>query len=110
MNKERTFSQCTLAALQLFAKQIQLGRKQYKWSEHELATRAGISRATLQKIEKANPGVAIGLFFEVAVLVGVTLFDEDEQQLATARTQIEQTLKLLPKSIHKSAQELDDEF
>jgi len=29
--------------------QIKLGRKQKRWTENELAERAGISRATLQK-------------------------------------------------------------
>jgi transcriptional regulator with XRE-family HTH domain len=38
----------------LLAKQIQLGRKQRKWTEHELADRAGISRATLQKTESVR--------------------------------------------------------
>lgn len=66
----------------MLGKQIRLGRKQRRWSEHELAERAGIARATLQKIEKGDPGCAIGLVFEVATLVGVTLFDGDLPELA----------------------------
>ncbi|MDJ0861030.1 MAG: helix-turn-helix transcriptional regulator, partial [Gammaproteobacteria bacterium] len=52
--KERTYSRYTREAASLLAKQVQLGRKRRKWTEHELADRAGISRATLQKIEKGD--------------------------------------------------------
>ena len=65
----------------LLARQIRLGRKQRRWTELELAERAGISRATLQKIEKGELGVAIGLVFEVAVLVGVPLFEQESHSL-----------------------------
>lgn len=38
-----------------------------------LSKRAGISRRTLQKIERGDPKCEIGLVFEVANLVGVNL-------------------------------------
>jgi transcriptional regulator with XRE-family HTH domain len=94
----------------LLGKQVQLGRKQRKWTEHELADRAGISRATLQKIEKGDLNVAIGLVFEVAALVGVKLFDEERSSLATHVARTEDKLALLPSAVRKSRKTVDDDF
>jgi transcriptional regulator with XRE-family HTH domain len=81
MPKDRIYSRFTREAVALLAKQIQLGRKQREWTERELAGRAGISRAALQKIEKGNLSVTIGLVFEVATLVGVPLFEAERAPL-----------------------------
>lgn len=94
----------------MLGKQVQLGRKQRKWTEHELADRAGISRATLQKIEKGDLNVAIGLVFEVAALVGVKLFDEERSSLATHVARTEDKLALLPSAVRKSRKTVDDDF
>ncbi|TVZ37622.1 helix-turn-helix protein [Alteromonadaceae bacterium 2753L.S.0a.02] len=66
----------------MLSERIKLERKRRKWSESNLAERAGVSRATLQKIEAGEMTYAIGLVFEVAALVGVTLFESDKQPLA----------------------------
>ena len=81
MVKDRTYSRYAREAAALLARQVRLGRKRRKWTERELAERAGISRATLQKIEKGDLSVAIGLVFEVAALVGVTLYDDERTTL-----------------------------
>ncbi len=49
MTKDRIYSSYTREAASLLGKQIRLGRKQRKWTEQELAERAGLSRATLRK-------------------------------------------------------------
>ena len=110
MAKERTYSRYTREAATLLAKQIRLGRKQRKWTEHELADRAGISRATLQKIEKGDLTVAIGLVLEVAALVGVTLFDETRSSLATHTARTDDQLALLPSAVRGRRKPVDDEF
>ena len=50
----RTYSKYAQEAAVLLGEQIKLGRKRRRWSEQNLAERAGISRATLQKIEKGE--------------------------------------------------------
>lgn len=110
MAKERTYSRYTHEAALLLAKQIRLGRKQHRWSEHELAGRAGISRATLQKIEKGDLGVAIGLVFEVAALVGVILFDPERAAIVAHIARTDDRLALLPTSVRKQRPALDDDF
>jgi len=110
MAKDRTYSRYTREAANLLAKQIQLGRRQLKWTEHELADRAGISRATLQKIEKGELSVAVGLVFEVAALVGIALFDEDRTSLTTHIARTDDKLALLPAAVRKRRKPVDDEF
>ena len=110
MSKARAYSKYAIEAEALLGKQIKLGRKQRKWTEQELAERAGIARATLQKIEKGDPGCAIGLVFEVAALVGVKLFDADEVTLAERHGRVDDRLAVLPKSVHKRKAAVVDDF
>lgn len=108
--KPRSYSQHTMATINLLAKQIQLGRKLKKWSEADLANRANISRTTLRKIEQGDLNVAIGLFFEVAVLVDITLYQQETSVLNTQLGLLENQLTLVPKRIRKHSQDFDDDF
>lgn len=109
--RERIYSRRTLEAAILLGKHIQLARKERAQTEMDLADRAGISRTTLQKIEKGDPKCELGLCFEVAILVGVPLFDIDSTATFTRdMDRINDKLALLPKSIHKKKKEVDDAF
>jgi DNA-binding XRE family transcriptional regulator len=108
--KKRTYSRVTRDATELLGKLIRLGRKERKMTESELAGRAGISRATLQKIERGDLTCEIGLFLEVAVLVGVRLFDVDSSQAASMHIdRINDKLALLPQAVRRSVK-VDDDF
>lgn len=109
--KERTYSRQTKEAAILLGKHIQFGRKDRALTEMDLADRAGISRATLQKIEKGDLKCELGLYFEVATLVGVQLFGADSSTTISANIErINDKLALLPKSIHKKKKDVDDAF
>ncbi len=110
MAKQRTYSKYAQEAVTLLGEQIKLGRKQRKWSEKNLAERAGISRATLQKIEKGEMSCAIGLVFELATLVGVNLFDQDNLPLSRNIEQTRDKLALLPKRIRAKLKVVHDNF
>ncbi len=110
MPKERIYSKYTQEALSLLGKQIKLRRKEHHWSEADLSERSGVSRATLQKIEKGYPGSAIGLFFEIAVLVGVKLFDPEAPSLAGYLAQTDDKLAVLPKKISSNNRIVNDDF
>lgn len=111
LKKERTYSRHTKDAAILLGKHIQLGRKERAQTIMDLADRAGLSRATLQKIEKGNPKCELGLYFEVATLVGVPLFNVDSTAtMAMDIDRINNKIALLPKSIHKKKMEVDDAF
>lgn len=80
-------------------------------SEADLAGRAGITRRTLQRIERGDPKCAIGLFFELAVLVGVKLFETDDRStFATHLDYVNNKLAVLPSRIRASAIKVDDDF
>ena len=53
---------------------------------------------------------SIGLVFEVAVIVGVPLFDEDKQQFSTNIELIQSKIQLLPKRIRSQRKVVDDDF
>ena len=94
----------------LFGQLIKLGRKNRHFSEAKLAERAGISRATVQKIENGDPSVAIGLVFECAIIVGVSLFNSPETSITLEIDRLKDKLALLPKAIHSDKTKVDDDF
>jgi transcriptional regulator with XRE-family HTH domain len=102
--KVRAYSRMTKEAARLLGLEIQLARKQRKMSESELADRAGISRKTLQKMEKGDLSIAIGLVFETAVVVGVTLFDPGPSRFTTTMDieRVSDKIALLPRRIRAS--------
>ena len=63
--------------------QIKLARLRRRYSAKLIAERAGISRSTLWKVEKGNPGVAIGIYAKVLAAIGlgddITLIARDDE-------------------------------
>lgn len=110
MTKQRAYSKYAQEAATLMGEQIKLGRKQRKWTETNLAERAGISRATLQKIENGEMSCAIGLVFEVATLVGVNLFEHDKLPLSKQIEHTRDKLALLPQRIRDKTKAVYDDF
>ena len=106
----RTYSRYSRDAAALLGALIRTARKERKLTAQELAERAGISRGLLQRIEKGDLKCEIGAAFEVAAIVGVTLFDADTSALARHRKQTEDKLVLLPKSVRKKSRAVRDDF
>ena len=106
----RAYSRYCLEAAELLGKQIQLARKLNQLTAQDLADRAGISRGLLQRIERGDPSCSLGAAFETAALVGVKLFSSETDALPARLAQIDNNLALLPKSIHKPAPVIDDDF
>lgn len=108
--QNRAFLPVTREATELLGKLIKLGRRERRMSEDELAGRAGIARRTLQRIERGDPRCAIGLFFELAVLVGIKLFESDNRAtLALQVGRVDDKLAVLPSRIRSSVK-VDDDF
>lgn len=106
----RTYSRYTREAASLFSGLIRTARLENKLTVQEVAERAGVSRGLVQRIEKGDLKCEIGAFFEVAVIVGVRLFDTDENSVSRHLRQTEDKLALMPKSVHKIHKEIDDDF
>lgn len=107
---KRTYARYTTDGITLLGKMIRLGRKQRKMTEIELAERLGIARSTLQRLEKGDPKVEIGIVFEAATLVGVKLFDSDEKTVRQLSDQTDDRIAVLPKHVYKTGKKVVDEF
>jgi transcriptional regulator with XRE-family HTH domain len=106
----RPYSSPARAAVRLLAAEIARERKQRRVTAADLAERARISLMTLRKVERGEPSVAIGIVFEVAVLLGIDLVGTpDEVHARTRRAQ--ESLALLPQRVrHPRADDADDDF
>ena len=109
-SKPRTYSRLSEEALVLLGKQIRLARKGRRMSEKDLSERIGVARSTLQRIEKGDPVVEIGLVFEAAILAGVDLFVPEATTLAPQISRIDDKLALMPGSIRGTRRVIDDDF
>jgi DNA-binding XRE family transcriptional regulator len=106
----RTYSRSTREAGHLLGNLVHLGRKERNMTQAELAERAGISIGTLRKIEQGDLKCEIGLAFEVAVLVGVKLFEVDNIPMELLAERVADKLALLPKRMDKHDAEAKDDF
>lgn len=109
MKRPRSYSAYALEAAQLLGERIWLARRQRRWPQAELAERAGITPPTLSKVERGNPSVGLGTAFELASLVGVTLFEEDHARLELELDRTRSRSALLPQRV-RSGEEVDDDF
>ena len=110
-NRPRPTSRVARAAAALLGTQVRLARNQRRMTAQDVADRAGISRTTLQKIERGDLKTEIGLVFEVAAIVGVPLFAPDPASIDAERARAETVLALLPASIRpRAADRVDDDF
>jgi DNA-binding XRE family transcriptional regulator len=80
--RQHAYTPTVREAAELLGAEIVQARLARRWTVRELAERADVSPATLQKVEKGNPSVALGTAFDVATLVGMPLFYADSSRLA----------------------------
>jgi len=57
--------------LEQVGENIRLARKRRKLTTIQVAERAGIDRSTLYRIEKGNPRVSLGAYFNVLRVIGL---------------------------------------
>lgn len=106
----RAYSPYSRDALTLLAQMIRRGRIERGLTVQELADRAGVSRGLIQRIERGDPGCAIGPVFEAAAIVGIKLFDADQPTMTAHLAASGATLALLPKSVRPSGGAVKDDF
>jgi transcriptional regulator with XRE-family HTH domain len=106
----RTYSRQNLEAVELLAEMIRAGRIERKITTRDMATRAGVSRTLLQRIEEGDPSCAIGAVFEVAVIAGVPLFETEPERLQIHRAALKDKLRLLPQRTRKPKRVIHDDF
>jgi transcriptional regulator with XRE-family HTH domain len=110
MRRSRSYSPYTIQAVRLLGGRIREARRERRWSTQELADRAGVTRATLHKIEQGEPTVGLGIAFETAALLGIPLFQDDLAQLTLDADRTRERLAVLPQRIRKPARPVHDDF
>ena len=110
MTEQHPYSRVTREAMTLLASQIRLNRTEKGMTAGEVATRAGVSRGLVQRIEKGDLGCRIGAVLEVAHIVGVPLFSEDSTERKRHLKQTEDKLALLPARVRPPRRSIDDDF
>ena len=106
----RPFSQYSLDALALLGQLVREARNAKAMTTTDLASRAGISRSLLQRIERGDPGCSIGVVFEVATICGVSLFEQEKRQLSSALSRHGEKMALLHKAVRPGFVGVKDDF
>ncbi|HEY2536020.1 MAG TPA: helix-turn-helix transcriptional regulator [Solirubrobacteraceae bacterium] len=109
--RQHPYSPYAAEAAQLLGARIRLARRERRWSQDELAARAGITPRTLSKIEHGELSVGLGAVFEAAALVGVPLFFTERSRLSADLDRVEAKGALLPRPPRvRRDVEVKDEF
>ena len=106
----RTYSRYSREAVGLLGRLLRIARQERRMSVQELADRAGISRGLVQRIEKGDMKCEVGVVFELAAILGVSLFESDERGLKLQSQAAAAQLALLPGAARGVRREVDDDF
>lgn len=110
MKRQAPQSRYSQDALKLFGMLVKTNRINQVMTVSELAERVGVSRGLIQRLERGEPGTAIGVAFEAAAVVGVQLFDAPSATLASHVGTLAHTLTLMPKTVRPKDVKVDDDF
>ncbi|HEX4435911.1 MAG TPA: helix-turn-helix transcriptional regulator [Solirubrobacteraceae bacterium] len=109
--RPRPYSPYAAEAARLLGAQIRLARRERRWSQDELAERAGITARTVYKIEHGDLSVGLGATFEAAALLGVPLFHAERSRLGDDLDRVEARSALLPRPTRlRSSDLVNDDF
>jgi len=110
MRRTYTYLPQTLDAARVLGLQIAAARRRRHMTVKDLAERARIDKKTLHKAESGDPTVAIGTMFELASLVGVSLFAPDPADLPSIVRREEDRLAVLPSRVVSPPEVPGDDF
>lgn len=106
----RPYSRYGLETAELLGLMIHNARTERGLTVTEAAERAGISRGLVHRIERGEMGCSIGAVFELAAIVGVSLFEAQPSTLPRHLAMARNKLTLLPKKVRKSTRVVKDDF
>ena len=97
-------------AIERLGRNIARARKRRGLKQTELAMKAGISKVTMQSVERGAPTTSIGGYFACAWVLG--LFNELTNLLAPERDEEGKALeaRLTPQRVRGQTRELSDDF
>jgi len=94
--------------LHLYGERVRTARVRRRWSKEELATRVGVGRRTIARLEEGAPGVGLGVFLAALWVLGLweTVKDVAAPDADKAGAFLEKQRQ--PKHVHrKREKELD---
>ena len=91
-----------IAELAKVGEDIRCARIRRRFTMAELSQRAGISRTTLDKVEKGHPGVAIGIYARILFILGITGTIAQLADLSNDPISRDLEIARLPKRVRKS--------
>jgi transcriptional regulator with XRE-family HTH domain len=110
MRQPHSYLQQTHDAVTMLGLQIAHARRQQRMTSGDLCQRAQISPVTLRNVERGVPTVAIGIYFEVASLLGIQLYDVEPNELPALVERGRDRLFLLPSRVRETKGPLPDGF
>ncbi len=108
--KTRAFTAQTLDAAEVLGAQVAQARRAHGWTARELAERVGVSVRTISNLEHGSATVTMGIAFEAATILGISLFGAQGPELARLARQGRETLALLPSRVYRSKKPARDDF
>lgn len=108
--KTRTFAPQTLDAAQVLGTQIAQARRERGWTMQELAQRVGVSQRTVFNLEHGSPTVTMGIAFEAATMLGISLFGVEGPELTRLARQGQHMVALLQSRVRPSKDAVRDDF
>ncbi len=106
----RNYSRYARQAAELLGLMIHNARIERGITVADVAERAGLSRGLVHRIEKGEMGSSIGAAFEVAVIVGLRLFEAEPTTLTRHLSMERDKLSLLPQSARTGTTKVKDDF
>ncbi len=106
----RAYSSYATEACKLLGSLIREARITQNMTVTELAERAGVSRGLVTRAESGDMGCSIGVVFEIAAILKISLFDLEPDALSRYLNVKQGKLHLLPKTVRKSNTSLKDDF
>jgi DNA-binding XRE family transcriptional regulator len=108
-NRPRSLNPLAQDAAKRLGLLVAIGRRERSWTQDGLAERVGTTAKTIRQIERGDPTVGIGLYFQASVLTGVHLFDTDPGARVTMDMDLDRLrLALLPKRVVR--RKVDNDF
>ena len=109
-SKKRNYARYTIAAVELLGTLVQLERKSRRMTAQEMASRLGIDRSTLQRLEQGDPKVELGVAFEACAILSIPLFEEDARGMTMRLEEAGKRLALLPSRVRPKQLHISDDF
>lgn len=100
----------TQRALKVLGKLIKAARVERNMSQADIAERLAVTRQTIHGIEKGNANVSIGTVFEVAYLLGIPLFSDNDEKSSKWQTLLNDFSGLLPKRAGRKKRKINNAF